>query len=103
MNEWIVRAEKLAHLRQRPAELHLFIFGVDRRGGKQILFDLRQARIGELGQPLRIRLRAFFGTTYQLPRVAEITRCKGARSLDDRILRLYVAIGALGLASLIPR
>src|SRR5258708_13865725 len=103
MNEWIVRAEKLAHLRQRPAELHLFIFRVDRRGGKELLFDLGQARIGELGQALRIGVRAFFGTAYQLPRVAEIAARKGPRALDDRILRLDVAIGALGLAYRIPR
>src|SRR5258708_22173960 len=103
MNEWIVCGEKLAPLRQRPAELPLFEFRVDRRGGKHILFDLRQARIGELGQPLRIRLRAFFGTAYQLPRVAEIAARKGARALHDPILRPAVAVGALGPAYRIPR
>ena len=35
--------EQFAHFRQRPAEPYIFKFGVDRRGGKQTLFNLRQA------------------------------------------------------------
>src|SRR6266700_3186829 len=95
MDEGIVRAEQLAHFRQRPAEPYFFIFGVDRRGGKQALLELRQARVGELGQAVRVRLRAFLGAAHQLARVGEITAGEGPRALDFRMLRLDIAIDLL--------
>src|SRR2546430_7220438 len=47
-HEGIVRAEQLAHFRERPGEPHRLVLGIDRRGGKQALLDLREARIVEL-------------------------------------------------------
>src|SRR6266851_10359126 len=102
MDEGIVRAEQLAHFRQRPAEPYFFIFGVDRRDGKQALLELRQARIGELGQAVRIRLRALLGAPHQLARVREITAGESPRTLNFGMSRLDIAIDPLRLFYRIP-
>src|SRR5260370_11300788 len=95
MDEGIVRAEQLERCRRRPAEPYFFIFGVDRSGGKQALLELRQARVGELGQTVRVRLRAFLGAAHQLARVGEITAGESPRALDFGMLRLDIAIDPL--------
>src|SRR5256886_10762513 len=101
-HEGIVRAEQLAHFRERPGEPHRLVLGIDRRGGKQALLDLREARIVELGQAVRVRLRPLLGAARERSRVSEVAACKGARLLDRRVLRLALAADLLLLFYRIP-